>query len=153
MKLLRTLLNFIDRQEEPRLVPRPCDGKVIFQRWHVFDCFGWSVYIHEWHNDDQKSLGVHNHPWKHSLSLVLKGRFTESRVDLSKPPGASNHAVSKLTAPAFFYVGPTTGHTVYNVQAHTWTIFLTSPRIKEWGFFKPHKMEWHYTAYDPKIHL
>lgn len=93
----------------------------------------FNVYVHKFlRSDDDRAL--HDHPWLFNCSILLDGMYWEHtprgirllwsgdwkfrwgpaphRVELMKPLGRSN-------------------------PAPVWTVFVTGPRIREWGFHCP----------------
>ncbi len=45
-------------------------------RYFLFNAFGWGAYVHHFRKAD---LGMHNHPWNQSCSLVVAGAYIERR--------------------------------------------------------------------------
>ena len=92
-------------------------------RW-VFETKWFSVRLHKWMGpDDLRNL--HDHPWDY-WAMVIKGGYTERLEDLNfywmlpwKPvyrKAERKHAVEPFTYP-------------------TWSILLTGPEKREWGFW------------------
>lgn len=103
-------------------------------RWWVIPRNRWfNIYLHNIvRSDDDRAL--HDHPWW-SCSIVLKGGYWEIVPGLHQYwrwPGSivfrrakSLHrlALERLTGPA--------------EAASCWTLFITGPRVREWGFQCP----------------
>ena len=101
-------------------------GEKYLYRWHVIPRNRFfNVYIHKFvGSDDPRTL--HDHPW-YSVSLLLKGEFVEH----------SFKGVRHI--PRFIPVFRTAkfAHRLELVQGPAWTLFVTGPRIRQWGFFCP----------------
>jgi hypothetical protein len=93
------------------------------RRWAIN--FGWfSIRVHHWlSGDDPRAF--HDHPWSF-VTLVLKGSYldiSESGTDVLVPgtvrfrPAAHRHTVKLVPG------------------QHCWTIMLTGPVVRKWGFY------------------
>lgn len=94
---------------------------------------GVSLYLHHILLPDQDDPHVlHNHPWRWAHSTILHGWYAEERphklggfVSRSYPTGSSNT------------LEPETFHRITSVSHDCWTLFLTGPKVKSWGFDVP----------------
>lgn len=104
------------------------------RRWWVIPRNKWfNIYLHQFlRSDDPRAL--HDHPWMNP-SIVLKGAYLEhlqdGRVKLRKP-----------WRPWVFWRLPmrraTTAHRVALIDGKpVWTLFLTGPLVRPWGFLCP----------------
>ena len=92
------------------------------RRWYL-DLGFCSIRIHQWfHSDDARFF--HDHPWWY-ISLVLKGSYQ----DIS-PIGTKTRLPGSLA----FYPA-THQHTVSITKSPCWTILLTGPEKRDWGFW------------------
>jgi len=92
------------------------------RRW-VVD-FGWfSIRIHRWRSSDD-DRAFHDHPWWF-LTLMLKGRY----VDVSPDGRDQLRPGSIRLRPALHR------HTVEVQRPGTWTILITGPTERRWGFW------------------
>lgn len=96
---------------------------------------GWRVYLHHFLLDDPD--GLHNHPWKYGLSLILAGWYWEERRWgrckvrwLNVVNGDTMHRVI-LDATRHKALG-----LIYN---DAWSLFIHSPRVAIWGFIDEFK--------------
>lgn len=112
------------------------------ERWHLLRKWGVklleNVYLHRvLRSDDDRAL--HDHPWW-NVSVVLKGGYYEvmplipnlyahgQRQTYKKwrGPGSivfrSAEAIHRLELPD-------------HAPTECWTLFITGPKVKEWGFF------------------
>lgn len=91
-------------------------------RWMVQSPWG-SLRLHHWlAPDDDRAR--HDHPWWF-VTLVLRGGY----VDVS-PEGAEH-----LRASAVRYRPATHRHTVVPDPGGAWTIIVTGPQARQWGFW------------------
>jgi hypothetical protein len=92
------------------------NGKYL-QRW-------FNIYLHKITGPDDVIL--HDHPWW-SLSFLLKGELNE-------------HTFNKTRIiPRFLPIirSAKMAHRLELIQGPAWTIFITGPRIRKWGFHYP----------------
>lgn len=115
-------------------------------RWWIIPRNKWfNIYLHKMMRDDQPDM--HDHPWL-NVSIILKGGFIEQvpdkrfartpftrvtdlpRVGRRRRPGAiifrRATAVHRLVFPA------------NNHPGYCWTLFLTGPWLRVWGFHCKH---------------
>lgn len=126
------------------MIKRPPDfiighpGVPYLERWWIIPRNArFNIYLHHFlHSDEDRAL--HDHPWW-NVSIVLRGAYIEhlrdGRALLRKPwrlwapwrlvfrRPESAHRIELLTASA----GP----------APVWSLFLTGPVLREWGFLCP----------------
>ena len=111
---------------KPDFVIGPVDDPYLL-RWYLIPRNRWfNVYLHQFlHDDDDRAL--HDHPWV-NVSVLLRGRYrevlAEGRVRLRRP-----------WCPVFRRA--TTAHRVELIDGPVWTLFLTGPTVREWGFHCP----------------
>lgn len=91
-------------------------------RWRFETPWG-SIRLHHWLAPDDPRHR-HDHPWSF-VTFVLKGGYT----DLS--PSGDQH----LKAPAVQHRDATHQHTVVPDEGGAWTVIVTGPKIREWGFW------------------
>lgn len=103
-------------------------------RWYVIPRNRWfNVYLHHFRrSDDDRAL--HSHPWLFNASLLLDGCYIEhtaagpkfsDRGDWRFRWGASFHRVQLLRS------------LVLGKEFAAWTLFITGPKVREWGFACP----------------
>lgn len=91
----------------------------------------FNIYVHEFHrSDDDRAL--HDHPWLFNCSILLEGsyiehtpagRFFRRAGDWKFRWGGAPHRVQLLETAGY--------------EFPCWTVFVTGPRIREWGFHCP----------------
>jgi len=87
----------------------------------------FNVYLHLFlRSDDDRAL--HDHPWLH-LSILLEGAYTEHTIRA----GGINRRIRR-TAGDLKLRGPRAAHRIELTDGSCWTLFITGPRIRTWGF-------------------
>lgn len=122
-----------------RVVTRPPDFVIggtdnpYLLRWHVTPRGeGPACYLHQFRrSDDDRAL--HDHPYC-STSIILRGQYVEHlpagqwfrRVtgDVVQRDATTPHRVELL-------------RDADGVEVPCWTLFLTGPRLRDWGFHCP----------------
>lgn len=106
-----------------RLPDKIIDGDYL-HRWYVIPRNRFfNIYLHKFgRSDDDRAL--HDHPW-YSVSLLLKGEFLEHSFK------------GRRHIPWLLPVFRTAkfAHRLEIVKGPVWTIFITGPRIRKWGFY------------------
>jgi hypothetical protein len=97
------------------------------ERWYVIPRNRWfNIYLHRFlRSDDDRAL--HDHPWV-NLSILLRGRYTEHLPSGVLRVRWAGNLVARR---------PTALHRVELTHGTCWTLFLTGPRVREWGFQCP----------------
>lgn len=120
---------------------RPCKiiaekDRPYLERYFVCALFGIRVYLHRFVGSDP-DRGLHDHPWRWAMSLVLLGWYWE----------ATRHYSGFRRVRWFnFLTGDTFHRVVLTPDAHledmrtpreVWTIFIVPARdVKPWGFLR-----------------
>ena len=91
----------------------------------------FNVYLHRFGaSDDDRAL--HDHPWLFNLSVVLAGELGEIKRDAWGVP-----LLDPLRAGAVRFRWGAAPHRLELRSVHAWTLFVTGPRLREWGFYCP----------------
>lgn len=108
-------------------------------RWYVLPRNAiFNIYLHEiLRSDDDRAL--HDHPWL-NLSIVLMGGYWE--VLPLMPPSAAvplPETIRLWRGPLSFVCRrPTTAHRLEVEPGRScWSLFITGPKVREWGFWCP----------------
>lgn len=122
------------RHKQPKpsiIIGEASDGGDYLRRWYVIPRNPvFNVYLHEFRrSDDDRAL--HDHPWP-SLSVILQGAYTEHRI---ADGGVHTRAIHR--AGSLIYRGPRYAHRIELHAGPCWTLFITGPRIRSWGFHCP----------------
>lgn len=98
-------------------------------RWHLVPRNRWfNIYLHKFLRDDE-DIALHDHPWW-SVSVLIRGRYTEWTQ--------RGQACRVYRAPRIRVRSATFAHRISLTPGETaWTIFVTGPTVREWGFHCP----------------
>lgn len=102
-----------------------------------------NVYLHRFLRDDDDSA-LHDHPWAW-CSVLLNGSYIEHTIE-----AGGIHRRQLREAPSIKVSGPRRAHRVellrpagFTLNAPDrlacWTLFITGPRMREWGFHCPER--------------
>lgn len=91
----------------------------------------FNVYVHWFmRSDDDRAL--HDHPWS-NLSILLDGQYTEHRISAG---GIHNHFLRKAGDWCIRVAG-SIAHRIELTHGTCFTLFITGPKYREWGFHCP----------------
>jgi hypothetical protein len=111
------------------------DDVIYLRRWWVIPRNRWfNIYLHNFrHSDDDRA--EHDHPWR-NCSILLKGSYLEWLKDSWVP---ELRRPWRPWAPwRITFRNAETAHRVELVnEAPVWTLFITGPVVREWGFHCP----------------
>ena len=92
------------------------------KRWHLIPRNPFfNVYLHNIFGADIQT--PHDHPW-FNLTIVLKGAYCER----------ANGRTEIREAGDFKFRSPWFAHRIWVKREPCWTLFITGPRIRKWGF-------------------
>lgn len=121
--LLRLLRRYASRREPDFVI-----GDQYLLRWHLLPrnpvC---NVYLHLICSDDD-DRALHDHPWA-NCSILLQGSYIEH---------GKGGALALRREGSVVFRRPTTAHRLELIDQAVWSLFLTGPRVREWGFLCPH---------------
>lgn len=121
--------------------PSAAIDRPYLERWFVIPKNRFmNIYLHRFNKSDD-ARALHDHPWA-NITLVLKGRYREYRKD-----GSSRVRIRG----AFAFRCAATAHRIelldrellqigglpYQRFAPVVTLFITGPKVREWGFHCP----------------
>lgn len=101
------------------------DGKPYLERYYLCTLGHVRMYLHRFVACDED--GVHDHPFRYSLSLILAGWYYEDRW------------AKRYVRRWFNFIGPNDFHRVvlpHHAPHDVWTLFSHVPRTKPWGFLR-----------------
>lgn len=118
-----------------RITRRPPDFVIggaerpYLRRWFVIPRNRWfNVYLHQFlRSDDDRAL--HDHPWS-NCSLLLRGMYIEHTI----AAGGINQRRELLAGDVRLRLSGRLAHRVELIDGPCWTLFVTGPRYREWGF-------------------
>jgi hypothetical protein len=102
------------------------------RQYRLFDWKWVCVRVHYIAREDA-DRHLHDHPWAWAWSFILRGQYLEQRDEGMRwrRAGQTNILRSREY------------HRIRAVAPSTWTLFVTGPRTKSWGFLTPDgHMDW-----------
>lgn len=101
------------------------------ERWWLIPRNKWfNVYLHHFlQSDDNRALHDHSY-W--NMSFILRGAYLE-HMSKGKHPYIPRYRGRF----AIVFRRPTTAHRIELKWGPVWTLFITGPRVREWGFHCP----------------
>lgn len=134
MSTMHRLLYRLSAYCRCRIINGP-DHQPYLERYHLLCLpFGYRVYLHRFVASDP-GRGLHNHPWRHALSLVLCGAYQETRM-----LGAARGNVLQRRWLRAGRVNFISGRVFHRVNLppgrECWSLFIHAPAIKSWGFLQ-----------------
>jgi hypothetical protein len=111
------------------------DNNPYMLRWWWIPRNKWfNVYIHKFLKDDD-DRALHDHPWA-SLSILCQGAIRENYIYLTRGGQMMSAWRDLLTGGLPLYRSSTFSHRIIVMPAENLplTIFITGPKIREWGF-------------------
>ena len=114
---------------------RPPDFKIrenYMHRWWVIPRNRFfNIYLHHIMGSDDKRA-LHDHPW-YNISIVLRGQYTEILPGL-----LGGHKKLRKAGHVLFRKGTSRHRLVVEEGGEgAWTLFITGPKYREWGFHCP----------------
>lgn len=96
-------------------------------RWYILPRNRWfNIYLHKFLNDDD-DRALHDHPWP-SVSFLLSGNYVEYTP--------SN--MRRYRAGSVVFRRASHAHRIELPGGQPcWTLFITGPVVREWGFHCP----------------
>lgn len=112
-------------------------------RWYVIPRNPWfNIYLHQFLRDDD-DRALHDHPWP-SMSIILAGGYIEYTPNSPESEWVASYwkpgqIVFRKATHAhrieLYRRRPYKGYDLMSIPA--WTLFITGPKIREWGFHCP----------------
>ncbi len=106
------------------------EGNPYLKRWWLIPRNRFfNIYLHQFiRSDDDRAL--HDHMY-HNVSYILEGSYIEHTI-----AQGGIHYECCYKKGNFRFRLPTTAHRI-EVHDPCWTLFVTGPRVREWGFHCP----------------
>ena len=126
MKFSDWLISRVTRRVPDFIIGKP--GSPYLRRWWVIPRNRFfNIYLHEFlRSDDDRAL--HDHPWV-NCSILLRGTYWEHLE--------SGYALRRYAGDVIFRRSGKIAHRIEIIDAPAWTLFITGPRYREWGFRCP----------------
>lgn len=102
---------------------QPAGKPPLFVRWALLRTRWFQVLVHCFLREDDRQLGVHDHPWSFA-SLVLSGAYLE------EGPGHRRWR----SRWSLGWHAATFQHVQVAGRWPCWTLCVTGPRVRAWGF-------------------
>lgn len=147
---LKHRLMLIPNTREPDfIIGNPRDPYL--RRWWVIPRNRFfNIYLHHFRrSDDDRAL--HDHPYLFNCSLLLDGMYREWVRWEDRPKGAevatsTDSAICGIDRyeGAYAWRWGAAPHRIELPNGGCWTLFITGPRVREWGFLCPNGwIPWH----------
>lgn len=139
---MQWLINLFKR--EPDFIIGGKDDPYLRRWWIIPRNPIFNIYLHQFLRDDE-DRALHDHPWA-SLSIILKGGYMEKtrfgeRVCVAGdfiwrwPRFAHRIVLLPYFWPAFLFSHIQDPSEM--PKQPCWTLFITGPKVREWGFHCP----------------
>lgn len=117
-------------QRPPDFVIGGSENPYLLRWWIIPRNRFFNVYLHRFlRSDDDRAL--HDHPWI-NVSRVLAGEYTEWRI----AAGGVHHSRVMRRGDMRLRL-PRTAHRVELHAGPCWSLFVTGPVVRNWGFHCP----------------
>lgn len=127
------IFGFFERiadHRKPDFIVGGADDPYLLRWWVIPRNRFFNIYLHHFlRSDDDRAL--HDHPWW-NLSILLDGEYTEHTIAAG---GVNQAAVRK--AGQFKFRGAKSAHRIELHNGPCWTLFITGPVMRTWGFHCP----------------
>lgn len=106
-------------------------GDSYLERWWIIPRNPiFNIYLHRfWHSDEDRAL--HDHPWI-NLSIVLRGFYLEHTIC-----AGGICKVQRYSAGSLKFRLPWSAHRIEITEPPVYSLFITGPVIRTWGFHCP----------------
>ena len=93
----------------------------------------FNIYLHCFlRSDDDRAL--HDHPWM-NCSILLDGRYVEHQIEA----GGIHRRHQRQAGDWYVRWSGRLAHRIELTDGPCWTLFITGPRYRKWGFHCPDK--------------
>ncbi len=119
------------------------DNQPYLERYHLLNLpFGIHVYLHRFVASDP-GKGLHNHPWKSAVSLILSGQYIETRLESKKEK--LPFIKRQISSGSLNFINGEIYHRIdIDSDQHVWSLFIHTKKQASWGFINHNKQ---YLAY------
>lgn len=126
LPLISKFAQYLAERTYPDFIIGGADDPYINRWWIQKTTDHGCVYLHQVLRDDD-DRALHCHPWD-NVSVILSGNLREVL------PGG----VSRILEPgSITYRKAEDAHRLELVDGPVWTLFITGPKVREWGFHCP----------------
>lgn len=110
------------------------DGQLYLTRYYLGKVGKWEFHLHRFTRGDNDRR-VHDHPYEQSYSFILSGGYDEERLI-----GVCPYNGPITTTKVRKWFNPIDGLDFHRItRLHkpiVWTLFVHTPKFKEWGFLE-----------------
>lgn len=138
MKFIRDAILRWARARQPDFVIGGKDDPYLNRHWLIPRNRFFNVYVHEFlRSDDDRAL--HDHPWLFNASWLIDGCYFEHTIReggamVLTPRKAGDWKFRWGRAPHRVELDGIRLEGLCN-EIPCWTVFITGPRVREWGFY------------------
>ena len=110
----------------------------------------YQVYLHRFVASDP-GRGLHNHPWKRAVSLVLSGQYEEIRM---ADANHENRLIKrKVGAGSLNWIIGEMFHRINLADnSECWSLFIHSPSAQSWGFLQKNYKTYAFHDHNQVVH-
>lgn len=130
---LRRRLLAIGQRREPDFIIGGADAPYLRRWWVIPRNPLFNIYLHQFLRDDD-DRALHDHPWA-NCSVLLEGAYTEHQIRA----GGIHVRARRVQGDWYFRPLGTLAHRIEVNEGPCWTLFITGPVYREWGFHCPGK--------------
>lgn len=129
--MIRAALMCISASRKPDFVIGGEEAPYLLRWWVIPRNKFFNIYLHQFlRSDDDRAL--HDHPWMNA-SWILENQYTEHTIAAG---GIQIKTLRKVGQWAFRFTGRI-AHRIELTHGPCWTLFITGPRYRSWGFHCP----------------
>ncbi|MBB5444630.1 MULTISPECIES: hypothetical protein [unclassified Paraburkholderia] len=130
MKIADRIISRLTRRGPDFIIGDVADPYLV--RWWVIPRNRFfNIYLHRFlRSDDDRAL--HDHPWS-NLSILLRGKYVEHTI----AHGGINVRTERRAGDCKLRLFGSAAHRLELTDGECWTLFVTGPRYREWGFHCP----------------
>lgn len=119
------------RARQPDVVIGGVERPYLRRHWLLPRNRFFNIYVHQFlRSDDDRAL--HDHPWLFNASWLVDGQYTEHTI----AAGGISVRTPRAAGAFKFRWGPAP-HRVELTHGACWTVFITGPVVRNWGFHCP----------------
>jgi hypothetical protein len=130
----------------PHVILRGPSGKIYLKRWWIISPnakWGFNMYLHNFLSSDE-DRALHDHPWW-NISIILYGTYFEHMPkNIENWKNGNREKIVKKRYPFIpVYRSAETIHRIEllknpdGTEKNVWTLFITGPKVRDWGFWCP----------------
>lgn len=114
----------------PDFIIGGADDPYMLRWWIIPRNKFFNIYLHNFRrSDDDRAL--HDHPWL-NMSVLLDGQYTEHTIDAGGVNQRHVYAAGDIKLR-----GAKAAHRIELTHGPCWSLFITGPVMREWGFHCP----------------